>query len=451
MQSKKEMQSLLSAAEDFQRMKIAHDQSNIHGFSPPRGNFIHFPTSSSSNALGPDQNGYDQYNGQDNFGQEYYGGEDDEEEDGEEDDYYETEAMDKAPEMSAEYYQQIDSFLSRPPPKFDDFATTSDDVGGKKKKKAKKNGEEKSSKGSASSGIFFPPINKKFNSGYANSIDSDQENDPMKGMGGGTDTEDEVPSKAMKKSGKPKKSMHVTNTVNSRVYEQMNFNTMGKGSNRQIDTSLLKEAFAYTDLLLKEAVIEEVESTYMFPPNHPAAIAAAQAQQQGNNKGGNQQMNSHGSKKLMSADDGLIAAGIAGISNAYAEQQHPRSAPNNDHHAGNGGGGSGKKKKKSSGSINAIRQLKSNKAAAANNPSATSSSNPNPNDFVTGNDSVNLDYKRNPVNFDELVANFQYGITLEKLKQELAQSQQSLQHSESFIKELSGHYISKKGSNKSKK
>jgi len=235
--------------------------------------------------------------------------------------------------------------------------------------------------------------------------------------------------------------MHVGgNGSSARVYEQMNFNTLGKGSNRAIDSNLLKEAFAYTDQLLKEAVIEEVETSYLLPGNHQIL-----------------QSSSSDKKKLVSVDDAYLANLAAayghGTGNGIANPALPRSAPNDGNSNSNT---SLKKQKKSSGNINAIRQLKSNRdkqktaTTGATNAAGgiASGVNMNTNNFVTANDSMNVDYKRNVVNFDELVANFQQGTTLERLKAELAASQQSLQQSESSIRELSGHYLQQQSSSK---
>mgnify|MGYP003353875718 CR=1 FL=1 len=65
-------------------------------------------------------------------------------------------------------------------------------------------------------------------------------------------------------------------------------------------------------------------------------------------------------------------------------------------------------------------------------------------DFNVGGDSLETDSRRNPLNFDELVANFQNGTTLEKLRKELADSRSSLAQSETVIRELSGQYLQPK-------
>jgi hypothetical protein len=54
-----------------------------------------------------------------------------------------------------------------------------------------------------------------------------------------------------------------------------------------------------------------------------------------------------------------------------------------------------------------------------------------------------VDSKKNAINFDELVANFQNGTTLKKLQRELEISKQSMQRSEAFLKSLSMEYLNK--------
>jgi hypothetical protein len=132
------------------------------------------------------------------------------------------------------------------------------------------------------------------------------------------------------------------------------------------------------------------------------------------------------------------------INHGHGKKGHPRSAPADLEHemrsaaAGGGAavyaassGNNAQGKKKSNGGINAVRNLKkqgSNKRG----------------DFNIGGDSLESDSRRNPLNFDELVANFQNGTTLEKLRRELADSRNSLAQSESVIRDLSGQYLQPK-------
>lgn len=60
--------------------------------------------------------------------------------------------------------------------------------------------------------------------------------------------------------------------------------------------------------------------------------------------------------------------------------------------------------------------------------------------FNVSND-LDSDNRRNPINFDELISNFQGGVTLQKLRKELEQSKQSMKNSENFMKQLSMEYL----------
>eukprot|EP01034_Spumella_vulgaris_P029423 gene29423-36477_t len=104
--------------------------------------------------------------------------------------------------------------------------------------------------------------------------------------------------------------------------------------------------------------------------------------------------------------------------------------------------GSSGNNKEGGNSVNAIRRLKSTKStggAPTQKSSSGSSSNLNTGFNTTTEGEV--DSRRNAVDFDELVANFQSGATLQRLKKELEQSQASMANSQNYLRNLSKEYF----------
>jgi hypothetical protein len=52
-----------------------------------------------------------------------------------------------------------------------------------------------------------------------------------------------------------------------------------------------------------------------------------------------------------------------------------------------------------------------------------------------------VDPRKNAVDFDDLVANFQDGITLHKLRRDLEESKRSMKRSEDFLRQLSKDFL----------
>jgi hypothetical protein len=120
------------------------------------------------------------------------------------------------------------------------------------------------------------------------------------------------------------------------------------------------------------------------------------------------------------------------------QQSLPRSAPADlEHDAHSNRVGVASIKKKSTGGINAVRNLKKQQGPPPQCQSQKRG------DFSVVENSE-ADMRRNPLNFDDLVSNFQNGTTLERLKRELAESQRSLSQSETVIRDLSGQYLNPK-------
>lgn len=268
---------------------------------------------------------------------------------------------DHVPEMSTDFYKNVDSFLSRPPP------TLKGSSSAPKKSKGDKE------KDSSSKVPMFPSINPK------------QQENRMYLPPPPVAAEAEVPKK--KKKSKESKG------------------NVEPAAKKQLDSALLSEAFAYTDKLLREAVLEE------------------QLQQQ-------QQMMQFNTKAAAPNGNRAHSTGTIGVE--YGKPQ----------------------KSDSSSNVNVLRKLKSDRqkgylgsgAAAAGGKSSNggSSSNAKPADFnVASGEGDFVDSRRNMVDFDELVANFESGATLQKLRKELEESKRSMANSQNYLRNMTKDMIYK--------
>jgi hypothetical protein len=305
-----------------------------------------------------------------------------------EDDYFENEETneiihdeinDKAPEMPQEFYHNLDSFLTRAPPKLTESS------GVKKKTKPKASKEL---------APMFPTIVQK------NERTSDHHNSPPI-----------PPSERQQPAIKNKsKSVKEKNTVSN-----------GKKLGTQIDPSLLSEAFEYTDRLLREAVIEEAQQQQKaVSSGHTSHSGYSAAHRDGNEDKYHVQQSSQPPRHTKSAPEVIYG-------NNSAKQ---RSGSGSNKEGGN--------------SVNAIRRLKSNKqtgVGAGNTTQKTSSSSSNLNTGFNTTTEGESDSRRNVVDFDELVANFQTGATLQRLRKELEASQASMASSQSYLRNLSKDYF----------
>lgn len=292
--------------------------------------------------------------------------------------YTENEDLDKAPEMPQNFYKDVESFLTRDPPKLKDTS---------KKTKLKNNKK----------GVVLPDIYSK----QSNEIN-------------------------------PPQPPQVTSKVRSKL-----LNTTNKQPQRQFDHNLLRDAFAYTDQLLKDALMEEASSTNSG--NHESSSITTGQQglpprraMKKDTKGSN---TGNGQKKLQSRTIPVESIYIA---------PHPHSAPsgsssntkkktdiyssNSGYHSSAGSSNSGPK--------GIVKKLRA-KVPSESNISTTNTG------FSTDTTLDNNNNKRNAVNFDELISNFQDGIMLSKLRQELEDSKQSMKKSENFMRQLSQEYLGK--------
>jgi hypothetical protein len=296
---------------------------------------------------------------------------DDEEEIGEEtDEILNIDDDFKAPEMPEEFYSHVDSFLKRPAPKLQGDESIS-------KRKDSKN---------ETSIPMFPKISAP---------------KPKDSSDNGS---------AEKTVRKPKKK-----SIKDIEFRQ----------ERAINNALLREAFAYTDQLLREAVIQEAKEA-----------------------------------KEKEKQEQLVTE----LSNhrTVAEKVLPKSAPQAETifgHPIEGAAHFSKTQKPSEGGsgVSAIRKLRNKQTSK---PKGQSNTHNNSNNNNTSNSShainantmqsdfdvsadTEVDLKKNAINFDDLVSNFQNGTTLRKLQRELEQSKQSMQRSEQFLKNLSLEYLNK--------
>mmetsp|Transcript_8142 Transcript_8142/g.11213 ORF Transcript_8142/g.11213 Transcript_8142/m.11213 type:complete len:336 (-) Transcript_8142:17-1024(-) len=261
----------------------------------------------------------------------------------------------KAPEMPEEFYAHVDNFLKRPPPKLKVDGTS--------------NAKNKNDSQIAPSIPMFPKINTK-----------QKEN------------QSERDEKVTKKSTKKKSSSSTEKVINN---------------------NLLREAFAYTDQLLREAVIQEAkerqEASEQLNHTHPKSAP-----------------------NMVETVFGhpLLANNCAINTVTYLKTQQSQQQQSSNH-----------KGESSSGAVGTIRKLRNNKQGQPIKEKEKDRGN-NTGDFDVTVD-AEIDSKRSTVNFDDLVSNFQNGTTLKKLQKELEMSKQSMQRSEAFLRNLSMEYLNK--------
>jgi hypothetical protein len=353
----------------------------------------------------------------------------------------------KAPEMPNEFYQEIDHFLKKPPPKFQ-----IDDPKNKKKKKTTETNNSRTQQQQQPQlqheDPYFPPI-------HQTSYDLYQQE--YKGMGGPPRIPDEEEQEQQSEEdeeedeyyqqqqqqqyyqqptgGKPPKQQQQQQQVKKKknnpdqVYQNP-INPHKSSKPRSIDPHLLKEAFAYTDQLLREAVIEEANSMI----NDPEA----------NNPGPHQ--NKKGNKQPKSAPSDMNNASRAReMEEAYQNHQEERKGAS---HGGGSGGGGGSKKKSSSNKMGIVRNLKQQQSQQQLQSNRDNSQKNLHSSGFSVNTSMGetegRDYKSNPVNYEDLVYNFQHGVNLDKLRRELSESKSSLASSEQLIRDLSSQFLRKK-------
>lgn len=289
---------------------------------------------------------------------------------------------DFAPEMPVDFYQSVEVFLSKAPPRLSDCVS-----------KAPKVTSKKQDKGSDVQGLMFPRLVPPTR------IRSDEATPP------------EPPLKASK--------------VKSKIYSDAK-----KGSKAQvhIDHHLLQEAFAYTEMLIKNAMEEETAE------NGAVGIARDTATQ--HKTGSSNAANKPSDKtKSVSAPPNHHHEGSSFVlESAYGDGRPPLRK-----HVGHTGSNH-----KSGAAVGVVKKLRSRSQASTITATAAA--------FDADNHSsrseafrvaveVEVDPRRNAVDFDDLVANFQDGITLHQLRRDLEESKRSMKRSEDFLRQLSKDFL----------
>eukprot|EP00981_Chlorochromonas_danica_P012327 scaffold4837_cov163-Ochromonas_danica.AAC.8 len=345
--------------------------------------------------------------------------------------------------MPQEFYQQIDDFLKKPPPNF-----TAKDVIKKKSKNNNNNSHNNNSNSNSkvsnvsdlSSAPHLPSINSTVTTTTTTTTTAKQ-----RGGGGGLGVD------GVNKGKKSSISLKKDNPISSRVYDTIAPNQQTSSNAPAIDSQLLKEAFEYTDRLLREAVMEEVlEKQSVADPRQHGKHAGNNG---GDNSGTRQPKQS---SRLVSKYAAYVEQ--RGQDIAYDNNgMFPKSAPaevmrqesskahgdvgrkgmnKRESNSGSGRSGSG-----GMGAVKMVRNLKSKSNQELTTASAAPTTRRQQSlaggDFVVTRE-TETDLKRIPVDFDSLLSNFQTGATLDKLRKELAESQQSLAQSELIVQQLTG-------------
>lgn len=260
-----------------------------------------------------------------------------------------------APEMPQNFYENVESFLTRPPP------TIKDTV---KSTKIKSKGG-----GAPSKGVTLPDIHAKCSGGNISLPQPPQ-----------------VPSK-----------------VRSKLLSNAN-----KPISKPFDHNLLREAFAYTDMLLKEAIIEEANSG---PIGGEIGMAPGGAAARGKEKKG-----------------GSGTTRTAPVESVYLGP-HPDSAPA----ALGKGAKAGDQTRRQAGAKGVVKKLRAKVPSEAHLASEV---------FHVNTEAGADASRRNPINYDELISNFENGVTLQRLRKELEDSKHSMKQSENMMRQLSMEYLS---------
>lgn len=348
-----------------------------------------------------------------------------------------------APTMPTDFYEDVEKFLSKGPPVLKSGMT-----GGHGKKKKKQSGATTKEAGSKmkgnSGGVHLPKISS---SQSANELDSNMH----------------YPSVATDNHTKQQ------GTKSSKKIRYQSSSTVGS-TKKEVDQSLLKEAFAYADQLLKDALVEEQSNAAMkmkaddarndalpvskgFATRRTASdnlpYAALMQQQQQHQ---HQQQSSRPLPRSAPSDSAgeKQHSKASGIADAYGNTQPNRGAGV----SGNTGSGRSMVKKLRSKTQQQQPQNSNRRRSSGGQRSGTGtgvggtsggiyrSSVDETGHSFSVSEVPERNLQKNALNFDQLVANFQDGTTMRTLQKELAQSQQSMAKSEQFLKQLSREYFS---------
>jgi len=174
-----------------------------------------------------------------------------------------------------------------------------------------------------------------------------------------------------------------------------------KKSKQPIDTNLLAEAMQYVEQVQRESLIEECKS--------------ARVPQDGGKKSGSAPQDPQGGRRGAESGGGRRSQEDAGPGIAYSSTQGRSKAKSAKAAA--------QKKKKE----NMVRRLRSQTEGRSKENSSFDTS-------MTTQDGGSL---RNAVDFDALVANFEQGLTLQRLKEELEESKASMARSNKAMQQIS--------------
>ena len=235
----------------------------------------------------------------------------------------------------------------------------------------------------------------------------------------------------------------------------------GRNGGGSLDHSLLQEAFSYTAKLMQEAIADEAQEAA-----DAVAAATAKAHSRHSQSGGS------GTDRL---SDMRQYVDLGGNNNSketggsYVQRSHPRSAPVNREsgifESGHGGGGGTGVRRSSGTGIGAggpnapvirkvggklVKKLRNQTAAyggADRAPAGVSNGPARRTNVLDGRADSSFDTSargsqddgtglKNKLDYKGLVANFETGSTLQKLKDELARSQASAKNSEDCARQL---------------
>ena len=288
---------------------------------------------------------------------------------------------DFAPEMPVDFYQSAEVFLAKAPPRLIDCVS-----------KAPKLNSKKHDKESDAPGLMFPRLVPPIR------VRNDEATPP------------EPPVKASK--------------VKSKIYSDAK-----KGSRAQvhIDHNLLQEAFAYTEMLIKNAMEEETVE------NGALGISRDTATRKTGSNPANKP--SDRTKSVSAPNHHEISSSV--LESAYGDGRPPL----RKHIGSHTGTGSSHK---SGAAVGVVKKLRSRSQASNITTTATAfdaDHHSSRSDAFRVAVEAEVDPRKNAVDFDDLVANFQDGITLHKLRRDLEESKRSMKRSEDFLRQLSKDFL----------
>lgn len=308
---------------------------------------------------------------------------------------------DNAPIMPDAFYNKVENFLKMPAPKLNSYDNR------KKKKKSISSGNSNgNSYGSSGNNNNSNSAIGNIDQFVSNVNSYHNKSEPiLPRIISKKEEMESLPPRISSKGNSTKK------TVNTAKINSNNVVTKAKrDATIEKNNVLLKEAFEYTDRLLREAIIEESQKDNV---NHTS--------------------NSKQSKSAPTSQQ-----------IKQAQSVYSNTANHHGSHHSSSTGGLVKKlraKTQSSGYGDSSNRKTSN--GQKSNKQIVKQAQPiNNGDFDLSKD-AEQSTKKNALDFDGLVNNFTTGATLEKLRRELAQSQKSMKKSEDYFMQLSEEFMGK--------